>query len=192
MVKRPEHRSTVEVGLTTILDELGECLRAVDADELLSALNAIDQAKRVFVAGAGRSRLGVRGLAMRLMHIGKTSHVVGETTTPAIDAGDLLLVGSGSGRTASLQEFVKKAKEVSATVLLFTIDPESPLAERADHVVRVPGYSPRVPSSKTSAQPMGSLFEQSLFILLDCIVLLLLQRDHYRPEEMRNRHANLE
>ena len=178
--------------LTTILEELGACLHAVDPDEIRSAVDLIEPAARVFVAGAGRSRLGVRGFAMRLMHLGKTSHVVGETTTPTIGPGDVLVVGSGSGRTASLQEFVKKAKEVGSTVLLLTIDPVSPLGKVADRIVTVPGYSPSVANSKLSAQPMGSLFEQSLFILLDCIVMLLLQREPHRSEKMAARHANLE
>ena len=41
--------------------------------------------------------------AMRLMHLGLTVHVVGETTAPAIRSNDLLLAASGSGTTAGVE-----------------------------------------------------------------------------------------
>ncbi len=44
-------------------------------DELLSA-------KRIYVMGAGRSGLIAKAFAMRLMHLGMHSYVVGETITP--------------------------------------------------------------------------------------------------------------
>ncbi|MGZ4892148.1 MAG: SIS domain-containing protein, partial [Halobacteriota archaeon] len=55
--------------------------------------------KRLFVMGAGRSGLVVKGFAMRLMHLGFNVYVVGETVTPAVETDDLLIVISGSGET---------------------------------------------------------------------------------------------
>ncbi|NLO77568.1 MAG: 6-phospho-3-hexuloisomerase, partial [Methanomicrobiales archaeon] len=40
-------------------------------------------AERIYVMGAGRSGLVAKGFAMRLMHLGMHSYVVGETITPA-------------------------------------------------------------------------------------------------------------
>ena len=59
-------------------------------------------ARTVFVAGSGRSGLAMRSFAMRLIHLGLSAHVVGETTTPRITDRDLLLIGSGSGSTPGL------------------------------------------------------------------------------------------
>ena len=45
------------------------------------------------------------------MHLGYTVYFVGEPTTPSIQEGDLLILGSGSGNTASLVSNAKKAKD---------------------------------------------------------------------------------
>lgn len=44
----------------------------------------------------------MRTFAMRLMQIGFRSYVVFDTNTPAIEAGDLLIAGSGSGTTETV------------------------------------------------------------------------------------------
>ena len=131
----------------------------------------------------------MRALGMRLMHLGKTVYVVGETTTPSIAATNLLILGSSSGRTASLLAVAEMARHQGAQILLFTTDATSPLAELADHRIVIPA-----PSSlgKGSLQPMGSLFEQALLILCDSLILRLMQRTGVDAAQMLERHANLE
>jgi len=178
-----------------VISELEVCLAKVSPESLKEAVGEIIAAKRVFLAGAGRSALGIRGFAMRLMHTGKTTYLVGETTTPGIGAGDLLVIGSGSGRTASLHSMAKTAQGAGARILLVTIDPSSPIGQLADRVIEIPTPSPKVVGAETkgrSIQPMGSLFEQSLFILLDCLVLLIMKEENLTSEEMFTRHANME
>lgn len=58
-------------------------------------MQALLTAPRIYVAGAGRSGLIAKAFAMRLMHIGMESYVVGETITPAMQNGDLLVVFPG-------------------------------------------------------------------------------------------------
>jgi len=184
-------KSVVEI----VVSEIDLCLRKVAPGQLEDAVSLISHAERVFLAGAGRSGLGIRGFAMRLMHLGKRACVVGETTTPAISNVDLLVIGSGSGRTASLLTMAQRAKQIGAKLLLFTIDPNSPIGQLADHIVEIPASSPKVISNSAkgdSIQPMGSLFEQSLFILLDCLILLLMKRENQTSAQMFSRHANLE
>jgi 6-phospho-3-hexuloisomerase len=57
---------------------------------------------------AGRSGLALKMAAMRFMQY--TVFIVGETNTPAILEGDLLLVASGSGTTSSVVSSAEKAK----------------------------------------------------------------------------------
>lgn len=179
--------------LAKIVGEVSECLGKVRQASLEQALAHIIGAKRVFVAGRGRSALGVHGFAMRLVHLGIAAHVVGETTTPPICAGDCLVIGSGSGRTATLLALAAKAREVGAKILLFTIDPNSPLAQHAHCVVVIPASSPKAENaSGQSIQPMGSLFEQCLLLLLDALVLVLMREYNLTAAEMFSRHANLE
>lgn len=178
-----------------VITELEQTLAKIAAEDMNKAVELISSSDRVFCAGAGRSALGVRGFAMRLMHMGKKSYVVGETTTPSISADDLLIIGSGSGRTDSLLTMAKKAKDSGARILLITIDPDSPIGQLADSIIQIPTPSPKVAGAQTSGQsiqPMGSLFEQSLFILLDCLVLLLMEKENLTSDQMFGRHANLE
>ena len=94
--------SNVKDATEGIVREIDECLGKVPEESIEQTLLQIRGANRVFLAGSGRSALGIRGFAMRLMHLGMDTHLVGETTTPAIGAGDCLIIGSGSGRTPSL------------------------------------------------------------------------------------------
>jgi 6-phospho-3-hexuloisomerase len=178
-----------------IVAEIGGCLGNVDQRRLEQALQQITAAKRVFLAARGRSALGIGGFAMRLMHLGIDAHLVGETTAPPIRAGDCLIIGSGSGATASLVAHAAKAHEIGAKIVLFTINPESPIAQLADSVVIIPAPSPKARIAVTashSIQPMGSLFEQCLFLVLDGLVLVLMQKYKMTSAEMFSRHANLE
>ena len=181
--------------LSTVGGEVQRCLERVSVDSINRASKRIEAADQVFLAGAGRSGLAIRGFAMRLMHLGKQVHVVGETTTPAVAACDLLVIGSGSGRTESLLAMARKAKSIGATVLLVTIDPTSPVGELADDVVQIPAPSPKASSAvaaQSSIQPMGALFEQCLFLLLDAMIVMLMSRAGIAADEMFARHANLE
>jgi 6-phospho-3-hexuloisomerase len=187
--------SGVNDALAAIVGEIDECLGKVRQESIEQVLLEIVGAKRVFLAGRGRSALGIQGFTMRLMHLGMDAYLVGETTTPPIGAGDCLLIGSGSGATPSLLALAAKAKAIGAKILLFTIDPNSPIAEQANSIVVIPACSPKVRTSTAngqSIQPMGSLFEQCLFLLLDALVLVLMQEHNVTAAEMFTRHANLE
>ncbi len=177
-----------------ILAELQATLSQLSAghDEPLAA--AILEAKRIFVAGAGRSGLVLKGFAMRLMHLGFQVHVVGETTTPSITPDDLLLIGSGSGATSTLTVMANEARRVGARVALITIRADSPIGQMAQIVLTIPASTPKVPSSYgfPSIQPMGSLFEQAMFLILDGLVLKLMTRFNTDSETMFINHANLE
>ncbi len=166
-----------------ILDEINQTLSALDEKQLLEVVMTIQPFTRVFVTGAGRSLLMMRAFAMRLMHLGKTAFVVGDTTTPAIQADDLLVVGSGSGETGNLIHQVNKAKKIGVTVLLVTSKPVSTLAGLADQVLLIPAVS---------QQPGGSLFEQSLLLTLDNLVLRLFDACGVSFDSLAQLHANLE
>jgi 6-phospho-3-hexuloisomerase len=190
-----ESGDSMDSVIEQILAEVTACVRQVSTDSLTRAGELIESSPRVFVAGAGRSGLCMRALAVRLMHLGKTVYVVGETSTPSITGADLLVLGSGSGRTAGLLTMAGQAKRQGAKILLFTTDAASPLAELADLRVIIPAPSLKAAEdvrSPLSIQPLGTLFEQSLLILCDCLILGLMQRTAVSAAQMFERHANLE
>jgi len=178
-----------------VLSELDACVRQVCVESLNKALALIESAPRIFVTGAGRSGLCIRALGMRLMHLGKTVYVVGETTTPGIATKDLLILGSGSGRTTSLLAMVRRARSCDARILLFTTDAASPMSKLADQLVLVPAPSLGMNEGgweHPSIQPMGTLFEQSLLILCDSLILRMMRQSGVSASQMLERHANLE
>ena len=148
----------------------------------------------ILVAGAGRSGFAVKAFAMRLMHMGFVAYVVGETVTPNLEADDLFVVGSGSGETGSLVNMAGQAKKIGAAVAVITIRPESSVGSIADVVIRIPAPTPKaeVDAGLTSIQPMGSLFEQSLLLFLDAVILRLMEKQGNSSDTMFARHANLE
>jgi 6-phospho-3-hexuloisomerase len=165
-------------------------IRDADADRLSEAIGS---SRKVFLAGAGRTGLMGKAFGMRLMQLGYEAYVVGETTTPAIAEGDLLLVGSGSGETKSLAAMAQKAKSVGAAVAVVTIHPGSTIGLLADIVVQLPGAAKDHGAGHfATIQPMASLFEQTLLVFYDATVLGLMRKHGADSSQMFTRHANLE
>jgi 6-phospho-3-hexuloisomerase len=177
-----------------ILTELRSVLSKVEPAEADAFADAVLGARRIFVAGAGRSGFAARAFAMRLMHFGLDAHVVGETTAPNYEAGDLLVVCSGSGETGSLVAIADKARRIGGRIALLTIVPDSTIGRLADVTVRLQAPSPKARAGEAvpSRQPMGSLFEQSLLLLLDATILALMERRAGDSDSMFKRHATLE
>lgn len=175
-----------------ILKELGRLPQELSDEDTDKLIDRLLEAEKIFVAGAGRSGLMARGFAIRLMHMGLYAYVVGESITPNAAAHDLLLIGSGSGSTKSLAAMAEKAKSLGAQVGLVTIMPESTIGKLADIVVKLPGVPKEASGGRESIQPMGSLFEQSLLLFYDALVLRLMDRQGITADMMFQRHANLE
>ena len=184
----------LDARIGAILDELKNTLATPDNASAVALVQALMEANRVFVAGAGRSGLMVRGFAMRLMHLGLDAAVVGETTTPAICDTDILLIGSGSGATASLCAHANKAHDIGARIALITIQAECPIGRLADITLTIPAPTPKIETDIgfQSIQPLGSLFEQCLLITLDALITLIMENMEGDGEAMFGRHANLE
>ncbi|ANU09668.1 6-phospho 3-hexuloisomerase [Planococcus antarcticus DSM 14505] len=176
----------------TILAELKQTLTLIDDKEAEKLATGILQAKKIFVAGGGRSGFMAKAFVMRMMHVGLDAYVVGETITPNLESDDIFIVGSGSGETQSLVAMTKKAKAIGATVVAITIDPESTIGNLGDIQIEIPARSKSDDSSNKSIQPMGSLFEQSLLLFYDAVILKFMDKKGIKSDAMYGRHANLE
>ena len=178
----------------TVLYELNQTLKNIPDNSADKFAELVNNANEIFCTGAGRSGFQVKGFAMRLMHMEKHSYVVGETITPNIKNGDLLVICSGSGETKSLINHAQKAKEAGAKIALITIVPDSAIGKMADAVINITAPSPKAAKAIDikSIQPMGTLFEQSAGIFMDIIILLLMQSKKINSDTMFGRHANME
>ncbi|GMA08820.1 3-hexulose-6-phosphate isomerase [Tetragenococcus halophilus subsp. flandriensis] len=180
--------------LLEIIEELSEDAEKVDNSQLEIVEQLITKAKRVFITGAGRSGFAARAFANRLMHLGIDSHFVGEPTTPSIRRGDLLIIGSGSGKTESLVTMAKKAKKEDAELATITINPNNEIGSIADAYIKIPGISSRDTATEkaSSIQPNGSSFEQLSWLIYDSIIVDLIRITQQTQEEIDFRHANME
>jgi 6-phospho-3-hexuloisomerase len=174
-----------------ILVEARSVLERIEPEPVDRLVEAVLSARRVYVAGEGRSGLVARTFAMRLVHLGMTAYACGETVTPAIESGDLCIACSGSGETPITCHRASVSRQVGATVAAIVAAPGMRLGSKADLEVVLPA-----PSKHSGASPSrqfgASLFEQSLLLFLDALVLLLQERRGASPESMFAKHANLE
>lgn len=181
--------------LKNVTTELFECFENLQEEQIQDLESRIKSANKIFVAGAGRSLMMIRGLAMRLMHMGFTSYVVGETITPAIEPGDLLIIASGSGQTGSLCVMAEKCKKIGADLALITTNPKSTIGKLADCIVHVQAVSTKLgKSDRKSIQPGANTFEQSVLLIGDAIIIDIIAGESLDEKnvELLKKHANLE
>ena len=188
-----------ELSVTSAIDSIyseiattGAAIGAANGVSLNTAAEALRGARRVFTLGAGRSGIALNMTAMRLMHLGLTVHVVGEATAPAIEAGDVLLVASGSGTTEGVVRAARKACEVGASTVAITADAASVIADLSDVTIVVPAARKLDRDSAASVQYAGSLFEQSVAIIGDALFHGLWKASGQTADELWPRHSNLE
>lgn len=176
-----------------ILKELTENAKEIDYEDILKLEELIINADRIFITGAGRSGFVARGFSNRLMHLGYKVYFVGEPTTPAIQEGDLLIVGSGSGNTESLVSNSKTAKSKGAKLATITMFPDHTIGAMADVAVRIPGVTEKCAGEGAgSVQSSGSSFEELTWITCDALVMDLMRITRQGDKELFARHANME
>lgn len=161
-------------------------------------------ARRIFVMGAGRSGLVAKGFAMRLMHLGLQSYVVGETITPALQNGDLIVIFSGSGKTKTIADLAETGKDIGAHICLITSNANSRIGKIADCMVIIEHQ--RDDSDNDAAEfeirqmlgdhksfaPLGTLFETVSMIFSDAVISRLMEITKTDESALKNRHANIE
>ncbi|MGX7351411.1 6-phospho-3-hexuloisomerase [Enterococcus canis] len=176
--------------MQTILKEITDVLDKVDPQEVETAIELLGSGKRIFVLGEGRSGLQGKGFAMRLMHIGLTPFVIGESTTPSIQKDDVLVAISGSGTTSTIVSLAEKARKQGTAVLGITSKADSPLGTLASQVLVIPGATKT--GNGKSIQLLSTLFDQTLHIQLDYICLELSRKLKVSNDDANKQHSNME
>lgn len=162
----------------------------VPAKELDEFVKALQPARRVFLYGRGRSGFVARAFAVRLMHLGFQTYVIGETITAPVKRDDVVILVSGSGETYPVVMTAELGRRQGATVISVTASRDSQIARLA-HIV-VPLIPPEGNGQRARLAPLGTLFETSAWLFFDAIVAILMQKLGETEESMRRRHATLE
>ena len=189
--------------IEAILDNIRDAEEYLVEEDIANFIEIITTADNIFVTGAGRSGLAAKAFAMRLMHLGLSSYVVGETISPAINAGDCILAISGSGETNTIVTAAKISKKRGAKVLALTSYPESSLGQLADGIIHVKGRTKvevedenylkrQIKGNYTSLTPLGTAFELTSLVFLDGLVSELMEAMGKTEEDLKNRHTVLE
>ena len=188
--------------------KMEETARALDTSDAARFLDEMLAARRIYVTGAGRSGLVSRAFAMRLMHIGFESYVIGETITPSFSEGDTIVAFSGSGETNSVFDICETAKELGGRICLITATEDSRIARIADCKVllghqeqsgsditsqyEVRQIIGQYKSTSASFAPLGTLFETAALIFSDAIISALIETRHCDLDEVRGRLSNVQ
>jgi 6-phospho-3-hexuloisomerase len=175
--------------ISKVLQEMNEVCSSVNDNEYSSLVKTFQKNKRYFFTGEGRSGLIAKAIAMRLMHSGKTVFVLGETTTPAILESDILIVLSGSGKTANTLNVLESASKAGAEIFVITTNAEMLESYNGLHIKAATKY--RLPGEPETIQPLGNQFDQSAHLILDAAIIDSMGAGQSN-ETMKNNHSNLE
>jgi 6-phospho-3-hexuloisomerase len=191
------------VNLAEYITKIAEEIDPESVNRFLKILTAaLANKRKILVVGAGRSGLVAKAFAMRLMHLGFNVYVVGETITPSIGEGDVLIAVSGSGSTQVVISVASAAKSVKATVVAITSFEDSPLAKISDHVVKIPGrtkiaaetdyFARQVLGIYEPIAPLGTLFEDAALLFFDGVIVALMNILGLEEKDLKEKHANIE
>ena len=184
----------MKTSIKAILDNIVSAEEFLDEEAIEKFEDIIIGSKNIFVTGAGRSGLAAKAFAMRLMHLGLSAYVVGETISPAIYEDDCIVAISGSGEIA---------KNRGSKVLALTSYPDSTLGQLCDSYILVKGRTKKevddenymkrqIHGNYTSLTPLGTAFELTTLVFLDAIVSELMEKMHQTESDLKARHTVLE
>lgn len=197
-------RHRVQEMMLLMASKIRKIANTISDDDIEKFLEEILKAKRVYVIGAGRSGLVAKAFAMRLMHLGMHAYVVGETITPALSSGDLIVIFSGSGKTKTVADIAETAKDIGAHICLITSNRDSRIGRISDCNVIIEHQRDAVTNDAVefeirqmmgehkSFAPLGTLFETASMILADATISRLMEITKTDESALKNRHTNIE
>lgn len=175
------------------LDEVAAAFTPATSDAADQMCDAILSARRIVCHGVGREGLMMKALCMRLMHLGLDAHMAGDMTTPPVGPGDLFMASAGPGQFSTVMALLGVALNAGATTLVVTAQPGGEAPRVADVVIHIPAQTmANDTGGPVALLPMGSLYEAAQLIFFDLISILLRDRTGQSPDQMRDRHTNME
>ena len=146
-----------------VLNELSENEKRINEKDWNIFIKEILKSRHVFITGKGRSGLIASAFANRLLHLG-------------------------------ISVSVKIAKENEVKTVLITSNNSPKIGELVDQILILSGTSSKSEktSNSLSIQPMGTSFEQLVFLIFDSLILSIMDFKHMTSDMMFLNHANLE
>ena len=175
-----------------VLDEISETISDIPEIQTNNLINQIIKSQRVFLIAIGRVNLALQCFGKRLSHLGFKVELVGSLTEKPATKKDLLIVASGSGESVIPLNITKKAKKIGCKILHITSAKKSSIRKLADHVVEIKSptkpkpkklkkkekesLSDSISKTKSSIQPMSTIFDQVLHIYGDLVAIQMIDK----------------
>lgn len=176
------YRDTVE----KIVESVRSVARSIPQESIDALVDSIIEGNKIFIYGSGRSGLVGQYFSVRLVQLGRDDvHFVGDMTTPIIGKGDVVILISNTGETMSAVQTANIARRLGANVICVTASKYSKLAHASNSVVAL---DTRICSDR-DVLPLGTLFEDSVIMMFDGLVPILMERLGASESDMRMRHA---
>lgn len=165
---------------------VSEALERIDPSVIVRIVDLLDHAPAIFVYGAGRSGIIGRAFAMRLVQTGLRAYVIGESVTPIVKRGDMVLILSGRGESYSSMQTANIVRREGAELVVVTAHARSKLAHAATVLVAL-DFSEDLDRPRYA--PLGTLFESASLRLTDALIAESMRTRGETEESMRGRHA---
>ncbi len=169
-----------------ILEEVRRTIEKVDETLIDDIVATLAAAPKIFIYGVGRSGLVGEAFAARLVQIGLNVHFVGDTTTPIVEKGHVVVIISNTGETMSAVQTANIVRRLGAVVISITGSAHSKLGIASNIVMEL--VQPRDERKKKNA-PLGTIFELASMVMLDSMVPLLMTKLNQDEASLRRRHA---
>ena len=92
-------------------------------------------------------------------------------------------------KTATVLAIVEGTKKASCKVYAISASANNPLTKIADDLLLIPGATKVEGKGEVkSTQPLSSLFDQALHVVLDAVNLLIFQRRGKRKDQVKAKH----
>jgi 6-phospho-3-hexuloisomerase len=193
----------VLLSMKLIIENIKEVIDKLDREAIKAMLQKTIDGNHIFVMGAGRSRLVAKAFAMRLMQLGLSVYVVGETTTPAVLPQDVVIAISGSGETRTVADLGKLAKDIGSTLITITSKKDSALGRISDIAVIIPSKTKYDPNEADYLErhmrgdykkmpTLGTSFEITALVFLDSVISQLIMLTGTSEVELKLKYTNIE
>ena len=203
-VREAWRASTVQEMMRLMASKIRSIANSISDEDAEKFIQELLNAKRVYVIGAGRSGLVAKAFAMRLMHLGLHAYVIGETITPALNKGDVMVIFSGSGRTKTVADLAETAHDIGGRICLITSNADSRIGKIADCIVIIEHHRDAVADDAAefeirqmmgdhkSFAPLGTLFETASMVFADAVISRMMEITKTDESALKNRHTNIE
>jgi 6-phospho-3-hexuloisomerase len=204
LLERSMESHRVQEMMRLMASKIREIANTISDEDAEKFIQELLNAKRIYVIGAGRSGLVAKAFAMRLMHLGLHAYVVGETITPALNKGDVMVIFSGSGRTKTVADLAETARDIGGRICLITSNADSRIGKIADCIVIIEHHRDAVADDAAefeirqmmgdhkSFAPLGTLFETASMVFADAVISRMMEITQVDESALKNRHTNIE